>query len=348
MSRNLSAHQSKRIRRAGAATLGRMVHQEAYWTSEALVLILDRVEVLLHETPDEAEEAARHALRILDRLVDPHPELRALALSVHGSTLRSQGFYDEALQRYSEALSLPGLDTKARSGVLRKQTAALILKGRLDEGLASIREALRLQPDDITSLAVRSWARLSTGDYEGTLEDCLVLLKRAHVRKNHRSFLAGIVNASAVLRMEAAPSDLELTQALGEAIAQCRRQIPKSGSGFYSLTLARSLLYHAEALLMARRGDYRGSIRLLRRALDNLFDKFPNDAFFAAVDLAFFYSMNEQEARAVKACEIVLELSEAVTLRIHRRGLAVARATVERGTLTQFQAVELRAMLQVV
>ena len=348
MSRDLSEHQIKRIRRAGLETLRRLARQEAYWTETGLIKILDRVDSLLHESPADAEPAARCALEVLDRLIDPPNDLRAHALSIHGSTLRAIADYGTALARYDEALSLANLGQGTQASILRKQTVALILSRRFPEGLASVDRALGLKPDDVTALAVRSWARLRTGDYHGTLADCSVLLETAHVKHNRRSFLAGVVNASAVLRLQAAPTDDDLIGRIDRAILECRRQMPKSGSSFYSLTLPRSLIYHAEALMHARNDAFKDCLLLLRKALDNLYDKFPDDAFFAAVDLAYFYALNGQEARAVDTYREVLELSERTTQEIYDWGLNVTRFTVNRGTVNPLQALEIRTMLHLV
>ena len=348
MYRDLSEHQKKRIRTADAAAIGRMVYQETYWTADALVKILDRVETLSRDSLQEAELAAQYALEILDRLVEPKPDLQAMALAEYGAILRMLGRFTDALDCYSRALAVPGLTQNGRSFVLKRQTAALVCLGRIQEGFAAIDEALRLKPDDVTALAVRSWARLRTGDYHGTLADCSVLLETAHVKHNRRSFLAGVVNASAVLRLQAAPTDDDLIGRIDRAILECRRQMPKSGSSFYSLTLPRSLIYHAEALMHARNDAFKDCLLLLRKALDNLYDKFPDDAFFAAVDLAYFYTLNGQEARAVDTYREVLELSERTTQEIYDWGLNVTRFTVNRGTVNPLQALEIRTMLHLV
>ena len=345
MSRDLSAHQKKRIRTADAENLGRMVHQEAYWTTDALLRILERVEVLMYESPEDAESAARHSLRILGRLIAPHPELRALTLSIHGSALRSLGRHDEALKRYEEALLIPGLSPQARCGVLRKQTAALVFKGLIEEGLQAVGKALELQPGDITALGVRSWARFVACDYQGTLDDCLLLLERAHARENRRAFLAAVVNASAALRLEAFTPNQALAERLLAAVGECRRHLPHSGTGFYSLTRARALLYRAEALILGHLGRHREGAKLLRRSFERLVDKFPDDAFFAAVDLACSYAFADESDRASQACVLIFEVSDRIGFQLHRQGLPAVKAAIERGTLSDRQAIEMRSLL---
>ena len=346
MCRKLTAHQKRRIRQADAATLGRMVDQEAYWHEDALLRILDRVEILAHESPTDAEQGARYALQILARNLDAGPELKALALAVHGTTLRYLGRYGEAIQLYTTALELPGLNTRGRCNVLKRQTAALVLSGREEEGLASIEEALSLQPGDETNLAVRAWALVMIGDYQRALEDCSEVLERADVRKTPRSFLGGIVSTATVLRFEGFPVAPPLVQRTREAIEQCRQSIPRSGSSFYSLTLVRAFLYRAEALLLSHEGEHREAAKLLRRSLDKLSTCYPDDAFFTAVDLVCAYVRSGQGRRAVNVCRLILELSEELPFKIQFEGLVMARYAVERGSVNEAQAVELRALLR--
>ena len=342
----LSNHQKKRIRGADAETLGRLVDQEAYWTEEALLRILDRVETLAFDSPQEADAGSCHALRILDRIVEPPAELKALTLAVRGSSLRFLGRYQEALVCYEQALRTHDLNARGRCSVLKRQTAALILAGHEEEGLAAIEEALRLQPGDPTNLSVRSWARYVLGDYAGTLRDCRVILLNVDEFSNPRPFLTAAVNAALVLRFEGFPVDAELISQVRGAIARCRASIPKSGSSFYSLSLFRGFLYRAEALLAAQAGDHREAAKLLRRAMDKFSSRYPDDAFFTAVDLICAYVRSGQGRRAVNVCRLILELSEELPFKIQFEGLVMARYAVERGSLNEAQAVELRALLR--
>ena len=345
MSRDLSGYQKKRIRSAGADTLARMVHQEAYWTRQALLLILDRVEDLTNESPEEGEAAARAALQVLGRLVDPHPDLQALALSAHGTALRTCGHHDAALLRYEEALAIPGISRQARCGALTRCTVALVFKKRIEDAMDAIQSALRLLPEDITALGVRSWARLVAGDHKGTLEDCLRIFEKADPQKNRRSYLAAVVNATAVLRLEAFEPQPALVAHLQESVDACSRHLPQSGSSFYSLALVRGLLYRAEALVLGQQGRYRDGIKLLWRAFKKLADRFPDDAFFAALDLAYFYAHTDEPKRAAQACNLILETSERLPYQPNLQGLVVVRAAVDRGTLSDRQAIEMRSLL---
>lgn len=348
MARDLSDHRKRRIREADAVDLGKLIQQDAYWTKEAYRLILERVDTLIYESPDEADQAARHALQLLGRIADPEPELRALALALHGSALRSLGRYKDALARYSEAIEIPGLSRKGHALVLKRQTVALILNGEISEGLSAIEDALEIEPGDITNLAVRSWARLVTGDPLGTLDDSLLVLEKADIRRDRSSFLAGIVNTAAVLRLEAVPVDPRLTRRVAGAIDECRAQVPRSGSSFYTLTLVRGLLYRAEGILHGCRGRHREGLRLLRLAYEKLVDKYPDDAIFTAVDMICLYARTDQTELALKTCRSVLDLADRTNLRLYHMGLAVTRLAIDRGTLSESQAVEIRSLLHIV
>ena len=110
--------------------------------------------------------------------------------------------------------------------------------------------------------------------------------------------------------------------------------------------MVRAFLYRAEALLVGHQGRHREAAKLLRRALEKLTVRYPDDAFFTAIDLMIAYVKSGQEGRAVKMCALILELNEAIPLKIHPEGLTITRFALERGTLSERQAVELRSLLR--
>jgi tetratricopeptide (TPR) repeat protein len=111
------------------------------------------------------------AIRVLDEsmALSPAPDFKAGAhvagmIGEKGVALGMLKRFPEALATYDQGLTLKGLIMSDRTRLLRGRGFMLVEMGRLDEGEAAYREALKLDPADARALnELRYIARLRAG-----------------------------------------------------------------------------------------------------------------------------------------------------------------------------------------
>lgn len=344
----LTAHQRRRIQKADVDEIDRLRDQERYWNSEAVRALLQRAEVLGHESTSAGVLAARHVQDILDRLPDPTADLRALCQAVHASALRHDGQMAAALDLFTAALAIPGLTLDGESAVRQRMSLALVHAGRAEEGLHMAAETLRRQPT-LMNRAVRAAILTMLGDFHTALQDYMEVLATCDLRSEKRIFMTSVANVAHILSYEAM-SDVEedVVARLLSALADCRSALPKAGSSYYAARRPRLMLARAEALLLVRARPPRLSraTSILRRVVDGLSDSYPDDALVASADLAWLYAGDGRTALAGKECQRTLELCEESKFSLKRSAVSVVKAAAERGSLSVSQAVEIRSLLR--
>ena len=162
-------------------------------------------------------------------------------------TLRRNGKPEEALRVYDRALKTTGLTGVGRCYIYSRMAVPLVCLNRVDDGIAALNAALRLQPNELLPVALRGWAHLEAGNLEASLKDCLTVIERTeHISHTDHSFLGAIVNAANALSYEAGVQvDYALLQRLKAAIVLYRSSLPKNGTNYYKtqnlrLTLSRA------------------------------------------------------------------------------------------------------------
>ncbi|KXJ04363.1 hypothetical protein AC249_AIPGENE25017, partial [Exaiptasia diaphana] len=329
----LTPYRLKRIRHADADDIARMVDQENYWSTEALREILKRIETLNTEDPLEALEASRHALRILERVREISPDLRALTTAIHGAALRYNGELDKALAMHEHALSLKGLSGAGRGNVLARMAVTLVHLGQLDRGLAAVDEALTLVSDVVPVLVVRGWIRMFTNPLKDALDDFVLVLE--HVRETSRpdySLFCAIVNCCNLLSYETLDVEEAFIERMRREITAYRKILPAGGSNYRKAQRPRLILSRAEALVLARDGQAEKAVTPLQRAAEGLKPHYPDDALDAHMDLMWLLTKLQLETpltdtpptdRCVEAVQIAksaVELLDRVTYRVPPMG----------------------------
>lgn len=348
MSISLTIHRKKRIRRANAADIGRMVYLEHYWVPDALKEILRRVEVLNHEDAVESLLAAESALQILKRIHSPPPDLESLALAVYASALRYNGRLSEAIETLNRAEAIEGTTRSGQGDVLARKAVTLVCLGQLEVALESIDKAVSLCSGEAPIRAARSWIRMIAGDFEGTLQDCLQILQDPKIMsRTDYTALSAIVNAANVLSYEAGPKvEPSILDRIHEAIAQSRQALPTKGSGYYRGQRSRLLLSRAEALILARTDDPERALSILRRTTQGLQKKYPDDALDASIDLMCLLAKSGEHDLAVAETKTILELIDRIPVKPPPLALAILKASAKRSSLNAMAAAELRIRLR--
>ena len=345
---SLTPSRRKRIRRSDAAGIAWMVDREHYWTEEALREILKRVERLCHEDLAGAVSAGRSALTILEtRILFPSADLTGLTMSIYGSTLRLAGELEKALRVYDQGLGTPGLTKGAQSDLYFRRSVTLVCLGLTEEGLQSIESALRLNPQCPTHLATRGWVRMLAGDFRGTMEDCLTVIRKGpQLPSRDLAYFAAIVNAAACLSFEAGVRVTHEQLALLEnAVQDFRSALPDRGTSFYKYQRMRHMISRAEALILADKGMLDRSISILERVVVGLQD-FPDDALDASVDLACLLAKDGREKEAAQEVRRILEISRTCSWRLSLSAKNVLRHAAQEASINVLQATELRIRLR--
>lgn len=349
MTISLTPSRRKRIRRSDADGIAWMVDKEHYWTAEALQEILKRVQALCHEDVEEALRAGKSALEILKtRMVEPSPDLKAMTLAIHGTTLRCSGQLYEALRIYGRALETPDLTSTGRNDVLNRTAVTLVYLDRAEDGLVALNEAMPLDPCPPMSRSLRGWAYMENGDYEKGLRDCLAVLDHFEtVKFTDHAFLAAIINAATMLSCEAGiriqPATLERIRA---AISVYRDALPKNGSNYYKTQSLRFLLSRAQALVLARMGNVEGALSRLKRAIEGLQAKHPDDAMHASIDAMYLLAKDGQDREAATEARRTLSLAERARCPPPRKAVKILKHTTEADSLLPPTALELKVLLR--
>ena len=326
-----------------------MVGNEHYWSENALRKILDRVQDLCHENTIEAVAAGRSALEILQRrMVDPSPNLQALTLAIYATTLRADGKLEEALAVYENGLAITGLGKVGKSDIYFRMASCLVCLNRLSDGLESIEIALLLHPDQSASLATRGWIHMVSGDFPEALRDCLDVIGRAdELPDTDLSLFSSIVNAAACLSYEASVEvDGSVLRKIQEAVRRFRAPIPKNGSNFYKAQRIRRMLSRAEALVLARKGNIKRAISMLRPIVAGLQDSFPDDGLDASVDLMCLLAKNDDLEEAADEARRAYAIAEQASVRPVLSAMNVLRNIAQQKTLSPMQAAEIRVRLR--
>ena len=342
----LTAHQQKRIRRADAGDIERMANQEKYWSEASLHEILKRIERLNNEDPSAAQKASSSALKILDRGRGFSPNLKALTLAVHGSTQRSNGNPAAALTIYEQALAIPGLSRAGRGDVLTRMAPTQVFLGHMSQGLKTINLALGLVADPVPTLVVRGWILMLIGSLKEALADFTSVMELVqNSPRSDYSLLCAIVNCCNILSFESSSLSDSLLDRIQAAIADYRRLLPNSGSGFYRVQRPRLMLSRAEALILIRVGKEEQAFMPLQRAAQGL-RGFPDDGLAAHADLMCLLGKLGRESEAAKVAASAAELLDRVSYRISPFAKKTFLEASKKTTISFGEAVELRSMLR--
>lgn len=354
--RGLTRFRRDRIRVADSADIARMSEQEAYWTSSALKAILNRIEILSNEEPQEALKACSSATELLERTLDASPDLHALTLAVHAAVLRRIGEPEVAITQYESALQIKNLTSSGRGDVLARMAVTQVYLGYADKGLEAIEQSLELVQDKIPVLAVRGWVRMFTNPLEDALDDCLKVLQGSRGRSSQNySLLAAIVNAANILSYVVLEVDQTILDRLQTEIDAYRKILPTGGSSYLKSQRARLLLSRAEGLLLTRRrtvdeaeakAHLIRSASLLQRSAEGFREKHPDDGLDTYTDLICILSKLEQEnASAQAACE-AFGLLDRVSWRVDPIARNALLSLSKRGAISYGQALELKTLLR--
>lgn len=344
----VTAHQLKRIRKADAADIARMANQERYWTSEALREILQRIDKLNSQDPQEALAAANSALLVVQCIRSVSSDLRALTQAVHASTLRSNGQPASALAVYEEILSLSGLSETGRGDILTKMAATLVFLGKLGIAHETINAALRTKTDRVQALAIRGWILFHVGDLKEALADCMAVLElvRASPRSDY-SMLSAITTACNVLSFETGLNvDPDIFQRLRNTIEEYRQIFTDGGSGYRKVQVPRLMLSRAEALIFMRNGQPQQAIAPLQRAVRGLAEKYPDQALASALDLVCAYAQAGRSQEAAIALQEAQTLMGRIPFNLKPLTKNALKAAIESNAVRYGEAVELRLMLR--
>ena len=343
----LTRFRRSRIRHACAEDIARMSVQDSYWTLAALREILQRIERLNNEDPPQALNACESVARIVEYTRDVPPDLRALALAVHGAVLRRLGQPEAAIDQYESALGIRGLTPSGRGNVLARMAVAQVHLGQAEKGLENIEHALRVVTDPVPVLAVRGWIRMFTNPLRDALEDCLSVLEmsRSESRQDYSVF-AAIINAANILSYEILEVDPALLERIQSEIDAYRKILPTGGSNYSKVRRPRLMLSRAEALLLSRTGREEKALLPLQRSAQGLRDQYPNDALDAYTDLMCLLGKLEKESEAALMASVALSLLDRVSWKVDPIGRNALLVVSKRGRVSHVEVMEIRTMLR--
>ncbi len=345
----VTEHQQKRIRRADAADIARMVDQERYWSAEALRQISKRIDNLNTDNPAEALHAGKSILKLVKRIRDATPDHHAFALAVYASTLRTNGDLEQALQTFREALSIPGLGETSRGDIYTKMAGTLICLGELESGLQIINSALATSSDRVPALAIRGWILYLLGDLSDALIDAITVMDLIKVEepRTDYSMLSAVMTTCNALSFE---TGLKVPPAFFERlkghIEDLRKQFADGGSGYRKAQLPRLMLSRAEALLNMRDGRPQLAIAPLRRAVRFLEEQHPDQALACALDLICAYAQAGRHSESADVLLTVRRLVNKMPYSLRPLTKNALRTALESKSIRYGEAVELRLLLK--
>lgn len=344
----VTRHQGKRIRTANSDELARIVDQQLYWSPAALRLILQRIERLNQEDPQEAKAASESALELLPRIRNLSTDLKALTLATHGACLRGCGHLEEALEVYRRALELEGLTEAGRGEVLARMAVTLAALDRPEESLIALNEALPLMEDPVPALAVRAYILVDRGRLDEALTDSLAVFEAVQgtVRSDY-SLLSAVTTSCLILSLQnGVDADTDILQRLEVALDDYQRGLPRGGSGFYKHYRPNMMIYRARALVFLQTDRVQEAVVLLRKVVRGLTKDYPRDALAASLDLAYAYTLDERFSSAALVVKQTPDLMRRSGLDFGPIARHALQAAAKKSSLSYGEAVELRSMLR--
>lgn len=336
-----------RIRKADAEDIGRMAEQENYFEEDVFREILKRIEILKTTDTADALQACENAVALSRQIRELSPDLRALALAVHGSVARRSGDVDTAIEKYSEALATPKLTPAGRGDVLARLAVAYVIKDQAEKALEQVEEALPLVNDPVPVLAVRGWIKMLIRPLSEALDDCMeVIASCKNTGRQDYSLFSAIINACNILNYETCHADPALIEQLKEEIDLYRQNIPTGGSYYRKVRRQRLMLARAKALLGIKTGQRGKAAYALKRSAEGLEDRYPDDALDSYLDLICVLSKLGRTEEAAQRARDALSLLDRVSYKVNPMGSIALKTVSEKATLSYGEAMEIRFLIR--
>ena len=202
------------------------------------------------------EEANRVFERLLahsPRLVENSPLLGQAAVDPR---LLGSPVPDERLRQFLHGLTARGRELRPRSALfLRLEANLLRQEGDLDQGMALLEEAVRLEPGEPINLQQRGWFRELSGQLDPAAEDYQQALERVPRGRRPERLRASLLRSLSQTRSRQGRLE-EAARALEEAV---RVDLPSTEGALTRVALAG---------LHERQGNLDAAVAILREGLD--------------------------------------------------------------------------------